>query len=54
MIYNKLIKRNIPSNLLKKIPENKYTPTQFIFNIKDYISAIDTTDAIILECFIKN
>jgi ATP-dependent 26S proteasome regulatory subunit len=55
-IYNKLIKRNIPANLLKKIPENKYTPTQFIFNIKDHISdTIDTnSDANILDCFIKN
>ena len=55
-IYNKLIKRNIPSNLLKKIQENKYTPTQFIFNIKDHISDIssDTNDANILDCFIKN
>lgn len=54
-IYNKLIKRNIPSNLLKKIPENKYTPTQFIFNIKDHISDTNTSsDANILESFIKN
>jgi ATP-dependent 26S proteasome regulatory subunit len=63
-IYNKLIKRNIPSNLLKKIPENKYTPTQFIFNIKDHISDTNISDATntntniidanILECFTKN
>jgi hypothetical protein len=54
-IYNKLIKRNIPQNLLKKLPENKYTPTQFIFNIKDHISDINNvSDANILEFFIKN
>jgi len=55
-IYNKLMKRNIPSNLLKKIQENKYTPTQFIFNIKDHISDTNDTnsDANILDFFIKN
>ena len=37
-IYNKLIGRNIPENLLFKIPDDKFTPATIIHKIKDYIS----------------
>jgi ATP-dependent 26S proteasome regulatory subunit len=47
-IYNKFIERNIPDNLLVKLPENKITPAKFIFTIKDYISE-DYTDEVILS-----
>ena len=50
-IYNKFFQRNIPHSLIKRIQENKFTPAQFIFTIKDYLSE-DFTDDIILEDFL--
>lgn len=50
-IYNKFFNKNIPSELLKRIPEDKFTPAQFIFRIKDYISE-EYTDEIILSDFL--
>jgi ATP-dependent 26S proteasome regulatory subunit len=50
-IYKKIIGREIPYNLLIKIPENKITPAEFIFTIKDYINDI-YTDEQILKSFI--
>ena len=50
-IYNKFFQRNIPKDLIKRIEENKFTPAQFIFTIKDYISE-DFADDIILQDFL--
>ena len=50
-IYYKFFNRNIPADLLKLIPENKFTPAQFIFTIKDYISE-DFPDEVILSDFL--
>ncbi len=51
-IYNKFFQRSIPNNLIGKIAEDKYTPAQFIFTIKDYISE-DFTDEVILQDFLN-
>ncbi len=50
-IYYKFFNRNIPADLLGLIPENKFTPAQFIFTIKDYISE-DFPDKVILGDFL--
>ncbi len=50
-IYNKFFQRNIPKGLIERIEENKFTPAQFIFTIKDYLSE-DFTDDIILQDFL--
>lgn len=51
-IYSKFFQRQIPKNLLSRIQEYKYTPAQFIFTVKDYISE-DYSDEIILENFLE-
>jgi hypothetical protein len=51
-IYNKFFERNIPNDLIIRIKENKFTPAQFIFTIKDYISD-NYSDEIILQDFIE-
>ncbi len=51
-IYNKFFQRSIPNNLIGRIVEDKYTPAQFIFTIKDYISE-DFPDEIILQDFLN-
>ncbi len=51
-IYYKFFNRNIPADLLKVISEDKFTPAQFIFTIKDYISE-DFPDDVILSSFIE-
>lgn len=50
-IYNKFFKKNIPNNLLSKIQENKFTPAQFIFTIKNFLSE-EHSDEIILQDFL--
>ncbi len=51
-MYQKFIGRNIPDELLMRISEDKYTPAQFIFHIKDFISE-DYEDTVILERFLE-
>lgn len=52
-IYYKFLNRNVPENLLQKIPEDKFSPATIIFHVKDYIYASDTPDEKILEKFIE-
>ncbi len=52
-MYQKFIGRNIPEELLLKLPEDTFTPAQFIFHIKDFISE-DYEDSVILERFLNN
>lgn len=51
-MYQKFIGRPIPEELLEKMSEDKFTPAQFIFHIKDYISE-DYEDSVILERFLE-
>lgn len=52
-IYYKFLNRNVPEDLLQKIPEDKFSPATIIFHVKDYIYASDTPDEKILEKFIE-
>lgn len=51
-IYNRMIGRMIPDELLRKIPENKFTPATIIFHIKNYIFNKEVTDDEILAPFV--
>jgi hypothetical protein len=51
-IYNKLLKRDIPPRILKKIKEDKWTPANIIFRIIHYVKG-DYDDNIILEPFLE-
>ena len=53
-IYQTFMKREIPQNILQKIPEDIFTPANFIFHIKDYISDEDASDEEILQKFFKS
>jgi len=48
-IYKNFIGREIPFGLLNKISENKFTPAQVIFTIKDFISEIYTDEEILSD-----
>lgn len=48
-IYNKFFERNIPQNLLKKIPELKITPATFIQKLLPYIFKSNINDIDILQ-----
>lgn len=49
VIYNKFFERNIPSELLKQIPEHKITPATFIQKLLPYILKSELTDSEILQ-----
>jgi hypothetical protein len=51
-IYNKMIGREIEREVIKKIPENKFSPATIIFHIKNYIFNVDMKDEEILRPFI--
>jgi hypothetical protein len=48
-IYNKFFERNIPQNLLQKIPELEITPATFIQKLLLYILTPDLSDSDILK-----
>jgi hypothetical protein len=52
LIYNKILNRDIPNSLMKKICENKWTPANIIFHIINYINS-DALDEDILDKFIE-
>jgi hypothetical protein len=52
MIYNNFYKRNIPEDILINIKEDKWTPANIIFHIKNYMFG-EFTDEQILEKFIE-
>ena len=52
-IYEKYIKRKIRSDILKSIPEDKFSPANIIFHVKDYIFNKAVPDEKILAKFIQ-
>ncbi len=48
-IYRAILDRDIPLDLLRQIPENKYTPSDIIFFIYQYMMVQDITDAEIVQ-----
>ncbi len=51
-IYRKMIRRELPIELLDRIPENKYSPATVIFHIKNYIFNMEASDEKIMEPFL--
>lgn len=43
-IFKRYIQRDIEENILKQIQENKFTPAQIIFRLKNYIKMTHLTD----------
>lgn len=52
MIYNNFYKRNVPSELLNRISEDKWTPADIIFHIKNFMFG-NYSDEIILDKFLE-
>jgi predicted GTPase len=50
-IYKNMRGHEIPTEILASIPDNKFKPAEFIFQIKDYVRDPTLTDAEILEPF---
>ena len=50
-IYKNMRGQEIPTELLRRIPEKVFKPAEFIFHIKDYVRDPTLTDAEILEPF---
>ena len=50
-IYQKFLNKKIPEHLLKRIPENVFSPATIIFHIKDYLFATDVPDEEIVAPF---
>lgn len=51
-IYHKILNRDIPLALMKRIPEDKFSPASLIFHVKNYIFVPDTPDEEILAPFL--
>lgn len=52
-IYKKMLDRDIPTELLQRIPENKYTPTTIIYHVKNYILSEIVNDQEVLLPFLE-
>ena len=52
-IYNKILNRDIPRDLLQRMPEDKFSPASLIFHIKNYLFRSDTSDEEILKPFLE-
>lgn len=52
-MYNAFIQRNIPTSLLRRIPEDQFTPAEFIFRFVQYIQMDDVSDEEILAPFLE-
>ena len=50
-IYEKILSRKLPESILKKIPEDKYSPATIIYHVKNYIFNPDITDEEIMKKF---
>lgn len=48
-IFEKFLKRQIKEDVLNKIPENKYTPANIIFHVKDYLFSDDSDEVIMAD-----
>ncbi len=53
-IYNKFLNKTISTEILKKIPENVYTPADVIFRVKDFMFNKHISCEEILRPFIHN
>lgn len=53
-IYKKMFNRDINKELLSKIKEDKYSPADVIYHLKDYIFCDNVSDEEILKQFIEN
>lgn len=51
-IYKRMMGRDIPPSLLKRIPEGKFSPATLIYHIKNYIFDSTVTDEEILSPFL--
>ena len=51
-IYHRILNRDIPPALMKRIPEDKFSPASLIFHVKNYIFVPDTPDEEILAPFL--
>lgn len=51
-IYQRVIGRSVPSSLLSRIPEDKFSPATILFHLKNYIFDIERSDEDILEPFL--
>lgn len=54
MIFNKFFGRNVAKDVLERIPENIFTPAQFIFRFKNYVLRAGATDEEIMNIFIRS
>jgi ATP-dependent 26S proteasome regulatory subunit len=52
-IYKRFIQRDIDTEILNKIPEDKFTPAKIIFHLVDWIKKRDEDDSIIMEAFMN-
>lgn len=52
-IFRRFIMRDISTEVLEKIQEDKYTPAEIIFHIKMYVKKREETDAIIMMPFLE-
>jgi SpoVK/Ycf46/Vps4 family AAA+-type ATPase len=52
-IYEKMMNNKIPENILNLIPEDTFTPAEFIYHIKNYIFDTNISIEDILIPFIK-
>lgn len=51
-IYHRILNRDIPPSLIKRIPEDKFSPASLIFHVKNYIFVPETLDEEILAPFL--
>ena len=51
-IFKRFIQRDIDENVLKSIPEDKYTPAKIIFSLKMWVKKRHETDNVIMSEFI--
>lgn len=51
-IYHRILNRYIPANLLKRLPEDKFSPASLIFHVKNYMFTPNTSDEEVLRPFL--
>lgn len=54
MMYRKLLRRDIPHDILNRIAENKHTPATILFHLKQYILNPNATDIEVLRPFLDS
>jgi hypothetical protein len=51
-IYHRILNRDIPTDLLKQLPEDKFSPAALIFHVKNYMFTPNMPDEEILRPFL--